>query len=279
MGCDHADGLLAPAGRPSRHIVHQQLDHIFQHMPLFEHHTGCSGPTGLVEYFANNIGNDKEDIYWRLCDDLGLAPQVEHTPDVIHATMLWPRTGPEWSPLVESAWPEPKEAPVTTTQTDDDALETRVQSAVAKALESLMGGAPQAPDLTQESFEHVLSRVDPADSEAALAMLDFLLKTGRLGRVGVLDNGGGYLFMYQEPKGSSKQGYVPGATKGDRIVDRAVEAQREANGGKPPAKRGVCKFCISAIAENEDGTVVLDGSTDPHGAHCDASPHGVHAFA
>lgn len=134
-------------------------------------------------------------------------------------------------------------------------IQTLIQQEIAKAAAGLGGGA--APP---QSFEDTLAAVDPADSDAALAMLDFLLKTGRLGRVGVLDGGGGYLFMYQEPKGSTKQGYKPGATQGDRIVDEAVEAQRAA--GNAPTKRGMCPNCYSVVKEVE-GTLVNEVTNDP----------------
>lgn len=110
------------------------------------------------------------------------------------------------------------------------------------------------------TFQEALDEIDPRDSEAALAMLDWLLRNGRLNRVGVLDGGQGYLFVYKEPRGTTKAGYKPGATQGDRIVDAAVDAQRAS--GVRPAKRGMCPHCMSAVRDTEDGTIVLDGVDD-----------------
>lgn len=126
-----------------------------------------------------------------------------------------------------------------------------------------------------ETFDDALSKVDPRDSDAALAMLDWLLRNQRLHRLGVLD-GGGYLFAYAEPKGASKQGYVPGATQGDRLVDQAVEAQRAS--GKTPAKKGLCSRCYSAVVQMEDGAVLLDDEQAPDREHC-AAGGALHVFA
>ena len=162
-----------------------------------------------------------------------------------------------------------EEAKVTEQAVD---IQTLIQNEVAKVAGSLVQQAAQ--QVQPQSFEEALAQVDPADSEAALEMLDWLLKTGRLGRVGVLDGGQGYLFMYQEPKGSTKQGYRPGATQGDRIVDEAVEAQRAA--GKAPAKRGMCPHCFSVVKEIES-RIVLDDSSENE--VCSNSPDGKHAMA
>lgn len=152
-------------------------------------------------------------------------------------------------------------------QSDLNAL---IAEQVRQQLGTLVQPAPQ-------SFEEALAVVDPADSEAALAMLDFLLKTGRLNRVGVLDGGAGYLFVYQEPKGSTKQGYKPGATQGDRLVDEAVEAQRAA--GKKPVKQGMCVHCYSVVSLHSEGVLVLDEPDGTDGATCSNSPDGKHEMA
>lgn len=139
-------------------------------------------------------------------------------------------------------------------QVDSD-LEATVGAAVTKALADMMGGVggPQ-------SFEEALADVDPADSVAALAMLDFLLKTGRLQRIGVLDGGNGYLFGYVEPKGSTKAGYRPGGTQGDRIVDEALDKQRN-EGAVRPTKQGMCPKCMSVVIEvpSQPGVIVDEG--------------------
>lgn len=198
--------------------------------------------TQHIDRFEDHAGNERTpaeylreyahipDIYERLCHDLGLTPI-------------------------------PEEGTVSDQQID---LQTLVQSEIAKAIGSLSTAAPTAP----ASFEDALAAVDPADSEAALAMLDFLLRTGRLGRVGVLDGGQGYLFMYQEPKGSTKQGYTPGATQGDRIVDQAVEKQRAA--GAKPTKTGMCPKCMSVVKEGPGGVIVLDDPDAEGVAICSA---------
>lgn len=162
-------------------------------------------------------------------------------------------------------------------------IEELIAQKVSEAMGQITG--PAAPQATapatapQVTFEQVLEQVDPRDSDAALAMLDFLLKTNRLGRVGVLDGGQGYLFVYAEPKGSSKQGYVPGGTQGDRIVDEAVETAR-ASGAKP-RKSSICVHCFSGVhADDAEGFVLLDGVDDVDAAVlCKSSPNGQHQMA
>lgn len=141
----------------------------------------------------------------------------------------------------------------------DAALERRVEDAVTKALQGLMGGVGPA------SFEDALADVDPRDSEAALAMLDWLLKSGRLQRIGVLDGNQGYLFGYVEPKGSTKQGYRPGGTEGDRIVDQAVDQARE-TGAPRPDRQGMCPKCMTVVAAFGEQIVDETGNdTCPNG--------------
>lgn len=152
-------------------------------------------------------------------------------------------------------------------------IQTLIQAEIAKAIGSLTQDQPPLP-----TFEDVLAQVDPRDSEAALAMLDFLLTTGRLNRVGVLDGGQGYLFVYHEPKGTTKAGYRPGGTQGDRIVDAAVDKARA--DGKVPAKRGVCGKCVSAIYQGEsDDTPRLEGEDDFTKAVVCAADGDTHVFA
>ena len=167
-------------------------------------------------------------------------------------------------------------------------VEKIVQEQIAQALASI-GGVTNLPSNAatgqpvQLSFEGALAQVDPRDSEAALAMLDFLLTTGRLNRVGTLDGGQGYLFVYREPKGASKQGYVPGGTTGDRMVDAAVEQARAE--GKKPAKKGICGHCLSVVIEDVESGVVYredgelgeaDGGTRVGSDVCGKSPDGNH---
>jgi hypothetical protein len=158
-----------------------------------------------------------------------------------------------------------EENSMTTTPSEASVPLSALEDMITKAVASQVG---QAQVSRPKTFEEVLSEVDPADSDAALAMLDFLLKTGRLGRVGVLDGGQGYLFMYAEPKGTTKAGYRPGATQGDRIVDGALQEQRAS--GVPASEKGMCTGCLSVV--RKDGDVVVDdvtGSPD-----CSGSPAG-----
>lgn len=146
--------------------------------------------------------------------------------------------------------------------------------------------APQQP-VTQVQTRHMHEEmadllstvVDPRDSDTALVMLDWLNRTGRLNRVGTLDGGQGYLYIYAEPKGATKAGYRPGGTQGDRIVDAAVEAQRAT--GKGPAKRGLCPHCFSAVTVDDAGNILLDVLAEADGRTlvCEQSPDGKHGLA
>lgn len=157
-------------------------------------------------------------------------------------------------------------------------IEALINQKIAEAL-GQGGQATQTPVQNQPqtfTFEDVLKQIDPRDSEAALAMLDWLLQNQRLHRVGVLDGGQGYLFVYSEPKGTSKAGYRPGATQGDRIVDAAVEQQR-AHGTK--RKTGMCPHCLSAVVQLEgDEKIYLDDDQNPTST-CENGPNGLHELA
>jgi hypothetical protein len=145
-------------------------------------------------------------------------------------------------------------------------LAALVQAEIAKVLGNT---TPQQ----QLSFEDVLKQIDPRDSDSALLMLDWLQKTGRLQNIGSI-NGGGYIWHYGEPKGTSKQGYVPGATKGGRMVDQAVDTAR-ASGAKP-RQTGICDKCWSGVEKQDDGSIALDG--DPTAKTCtDGQPHTFNA--
>lgn len=212
-----------------------QIAHIEAHLDLFHNHAGDDRtPEEYLREYAY-----KGDIYERLCHDLGL------------------------NPIQESTMSQP---------TDD--IDARIQAAVNKAMNLGREVADTVTVAAPESFEDALAAVDATDSEAALAMLNWLLKNKRVQRVGVLDGGNGYLFCYQEPKGSTKAGYKPGATKGDRIVDQAVDKQRES--GAEAAERGLCEHCFSAVV-NLNGTIVLDDPDNP-ATKCEASPTGKHSM-
>lgn len=140
------------------------------------------------------------------------------------------------------------------------------QDAIAAATEQIMArlaaaGAGATPAAAQgvSPVEAFLASVDPRDSETHLALMQFLIDNQRMQVIGTLA-GGGYMFHYAEPKGTTKEGYIPGATKGGRMVDQALE-QAKASGAKP-RKTGICDKCWSAVEQHDDGSVTTeDGST------------------
>ena len=158
-------------------------------------------------------------------------------------------------------------------------LEALIQQKINETL-GKQGGAGSTPAPLPAAgtmtFEQVLDNLDPTDSEAALAMLDWLVKNKRLGRVGVLDGGQGYLFVYSEPKGSTKAGYTPGATQGGRIVDEVLDKQREA--GTKPVVKGLCVGCFSIVRETDEGIRLDDNEnvSDPF-ACTSGQPHRLAA--
>lgn len=172
--------------------------------------------------------------------------------------------------------------------TPDEALEM-MREVINACGEALSGNASEydpGPAVQPGSFADVLKQIDPRDSDAALAMLDWLETYGRLNQVGTLHGGQGYLYVYKEPKGTSKAGYVPGGTKGGRLVDKAVSEARAS--GKGPIKRSVCRHCFSAVAEDPEAGVIYreDGviETNPDNMEtgsdvCANSPTGEHEMA
>ena len=144
------------------------------------------------------------------------------------------------------------------TASGDDLVQAQLDE-IKAALGALTGGHPVAQQ--QMTFDDVLTQIDPRDSEAALAMFQWLVDNGRLSRIGMLD-GGGYLLHYSEPKGTTKAGYTPGATKGGRMVDAAVAKAKES--GATKRQQSMCPKCFSVVTKAADGTVVLDGDNpDP----------------
>lgn len=146
-----------------------------------------------------------------------------------------------------------------------------IQALVQQEIARQLGGTVQqtAP---QATFEDILNQIDPRDSDAALAMLAWLEANGRISPIATLNGGGGYLWHYSEPKGASKQGYTPGATQGGRMVDKAVDQARES--GAKPRVTGMCGTCFSAVQQNDDGSISLDG--DPTAlTHDDGSKHDL----
>lgn len=151
----------------------------------------------------------------------------------------------------------------------DDDLAAQVAAIQAQLNSLTTGGGP--PGTQAFTFEDVLKQIDPRDSEASLAMFQWLVDNKRLSRVGTLD-GGGYLLHYTEPKGTSKAGYTPGGTKGGRMVDNALD-KAKASGAKP-ANKGMCTKCYSVVTQEDDGSVVLDDGSG--NAAC--STGGTHDF-
>jgi hypothetical protein len=179
------------------------------------------------------------------------AGASEQAPHALGATK--PTTDPGEAP----AGPQEYQTTVT-----PEALQAMIQQQIAQA-QGVTGG-PVDP----ETF---LRGTDPKDSDTALMLLQWLIDTGRMQNIGTI-NGGGYLFHYQEPKGTTKAGYTPGATKGGRMVDQALDQAKES--GAKPRKTGMCDQCWSAVEQQEDGTIVLDDDTKS--SICSAG--GKHTF-
>lgn len=123
----------------------------------------------------------------------------------------------------------------------------------------LLGGVAQQP----VSLESVLRSIDPRDSDAALALWGWLQQNGRIHKMGTID-GVGYIYAYQEPKGSSREGYTAGGTTGDRIVEEALSSAK-AEGVKK--QTGICSACFSVIVQAEGESVPslqeVDEGVDP----------------
>jgi len=142
------------------------------------------------------------------------------------------------------------------------------------ALETAVHGQAGAPHGAPQTLtlDAVLGSIDPRDSDSAIKLFQWLLKNGRLHKMGTLD-GVGFMMAYQEPKGSTREGWTHGGTEGDRIVEEALE-KAQANGS--PTIRGLCPKCYSLVvkadadadpvletyAEGEDPAVCKDGQ--PH---------------
>lgn len=267
-----------------------QIDHINQHLDLFHAHAGSDRTPAeyLYEYAEYKDGK----IYERLCDDLGLTPIREEPMNnmideqtrlelqlsigmdddggplsderrnELQATLdaLQNSNTPQNNPVVP--------ANVAPAETDLAAL---VQAEIAKAMGGASFETPQAAASPQDALIEALGNINPKDSEIALTLLQYLIDTGRLQNIGSI-NGGGYLWHYAEPKGTTKEGYTPGATKGGRMVDQAVEQAKAA--GAKPRNVGMCDKCWSAVEQHDDGSVSLDG--DPTATACASG--GQHTF-
>lgn len=162
----------------------------------------------------------------------------------------------------------------------DQMVTERVQQALG--FPTPVQTSPAQPEEPDEgvliNFQDVLDSLDPRDSEASMAMYAWLTKYGRLHRVGTLDGGLGHLFQYVEPKGTTKEGYVAGGTKGDQIVDQALSQAQAANGGAEPAQQGLCKHCLSVIKQAAGGGKPFSDD-DPTHTVCAPNGNGQHEFA
>lgn len=157
----------------------------------------------------------------------------------------------------------------------------RIARIVDERLEEVLMGrsvpAPQSADQYGQGFDvqpsmdevlrQVLNDVDPTDSESALVLFEWLKKNARLLRAGTLDLGGlsGYLFMYQEPKGATREGWTAGGTTGDRIVEESLKRAEES--GVQATERGLCPKCYSAVRREPDSSEIVlevaDGDLNP----------------
>lgn len=266
-----------------------QIDHINQHLDLFHQHAGSDRTP--AEYLHEYAYYKDGDIYERLCHDLGIEPIKEGGPvttetnDVERAQMMLTLGMNEegnalddqeratLQAFIDSQQPASAsaQAPSTAQEPSEQVgapdIQAMIQQEVAKMAAGLVPQAPAGiPDV--ETF---LRATDPKDSDAALMMLQWLIDTGRMQNIGTI-NGGGYMFHYQEPKGTTKAGYTPGATKGGRMVDQALDEAKAA--GAKPRKTGMCDQCWSAVEQQEDGTIVLDDDT--RSSICSAG--GKHTF-
>lgn len=159
-------------------------------------------------------------------------------------------------------------------QQQSESTEDMMRRLIAEQL----GGATPIPDASpsagQITIEGVLEQIDPRDSETALKLFNWLRDNSRLHKVASLEQGG-YLFLYQEPEGSSKQGYVVGGTQGDRIVDDALE---KAQASGPRAVKGLCPKCFSPVAKVGDGPIEAE-SPKPGTNAAECAAGGEHEFA
>lgn len=160
--------------------------------------------------------------------------------------------------------PEPTEVPQATQEAPQGDLQAMIQAEIARQIGS-SGGAPSGP-VTVEQF---LASVDPKNSEVFLALFQACIDTGRVQKIGSID-GGGYIWHYAEPKGTTNEGYTPGKTKGGRMVDQALENAKAA--GAKPKKVGMCDKCFGAVEQHEDGSIT-NTLGDPVCPNANGGPH------
>lgn len=203
---------------------------------------------------------------------------LAHMPAYMYPPDQWDQANfkPEYI-LDPASAPKPtrKKAHIVTQQPQSAGL---TEQDVLRLIREANGGDPNAQvgPTTAVTIDAILDSIDPADSESALKLFHWLRDNHRLHKVATLDlqGAGGYLFMYQEPPGSDREGYTAGGTDGDRIVDEALS--KAGAGGKP--LKGLCRKCYSAISKVGDGPIEADtprAGTDP--AACGSG--GAHEFA
>jgi hypothetical protein len=128
------------------------------------------------------------------------------------------------------------------------------------AVEAVMEVLQEVNDQTvvHQLFLGLLGALDPRDSNVSLAMLQWLQENGRVHKMGTLDQPlSGYIYFYNEPKGTTKEGYTPGGTQGGRMVDKAKE-QIATSGVPLPGKKGMCPKCMRLVREEPDGSLVAE---------------------
>jgi hypothetical protein len=141
----------------------------------------------------------------------------------------------------------PASPPLNPPMTAEDAVE-----AVMEVLQEV-----QDQTVVHQLFLGLLGALDPRDSDVSLAMLQWLQENGRVHKMGTLDQPlSGYIYFYNEPKGTTKEGYTPGGTQGGRMVDKAAEQVKAS--GVAPAKKGMCPKCMRLVREEPDGSIVAE---------------------
>lgn len=161
-------------------------------------------------------------------------------------------------------------------------IDERLSEITGQNVGVLLPGDPGHPETASQapqalSLKEILDQIDPRDSESHIEILTFLQERARLHKAGTLDNVG-YLFVYQEPKGASREGWSAGGTQGDRIVDDALAQARQSGGH---SLKGLCRHCFSAILQEEtaDQPVAESPRAGADPSVCEKNDNGPHEFA
>lgn len=178
----------------------------------------------------------------------GERQEPAHKPAYCYPPSEWPTIDfkPEYLLNPSKAPTARKKAHIVTQQPTQSPQSGLTEADVMRLIQQANGGGGiNAGPTTAVTLDEVLDSIDPRDSDSALKLFAWLKDNLRLQKVATLDQGG-YLFMYQEPEGSSRQGWMAGGTQGDRIVDDALE--KAAASGQKTVK-GLCKHCLSTIQQ------------------------------